>query len=360
MGEDKPQTTEQTQRSESSPWSAAQPLLQKLIDSYGGMSTAVTPAQKAATDRLTADTTGMPNFGAASAGGLDKAFNFSTAPQVGMLGDTLNTLKGNLSPIASGSQLNPWETPGFSDAINTMSSDITKRVGNVYAGSGRDPSGAGSFAKSLGRGLTEGIAPVIASQYNTNAGRMDDANKTLFNAGGSTASGEANLGMLPINTALAGVNAVPGAATAYSAPGATQLGAANTAYSTPWTNLAQLLAPATTLGSMGGTTVGSGTSTTTPANSMLSNIIGGGSAGIGMLSMLMSDERVKEGIREVGKLHDGQPIMSYRYKGQPETHIGLLAQETIKSKPHAVGHMGMGLLGIDYEKATDESARMAA
>src|SRR5665647_587706 len=97
-----------------------------------------------------------------------------------------------------------------------------------------------------------------------------------------------------------------------------------------WTNLASLLTPAATIGSLGGQTSGSGTSTTTPANNMLSNIIGGGSAGIGMLSMLMSDKRLKTDITPVGKLDDGQTIHRYRFKGQPEMHIGLLAQDVQK------------------------------
>lgn len=360
MGPNSPQTTQQSQNSVSSPWTAAQPMLQSLIDKYSGQSTAVTPAQTAAANNLTSSTSDIPNMGASATGALNSAFGFSTTPQIGQLSDSLKQLQSNTAPISDPNNLNPYNTPGFSDALGTMTNDITKNVKNVYAGSGRDPAGAGSFAGSLGRGLVQGEAPVIAGQYNTNVSNMMGANKTAFDAGNTAATGEANLGMLPIATGLQGVGAVPGQASAYSAAGATGLGAANAAYQTPWTNLQSLLTPAATIGSLGGQTNASGTSTTTPANNMLSNIIGGGSAGIGMLSMLMSDKRAKTDIQPVGKLDDGQTIHKFRYKGRPEMHIGLLAQEVQKKVPSAVGRMPSGMLGVDYDRATQKSARMAA
>jgi hypothetical protein len=284
MGGNSPQTTQQTQNSVSSPWTAAQPLLTSLLGSYGDQSTAVTPAQTAAMAQLTGDTSAIPNQGAAASGAVGSALNFNTTPQVGMLSNSLNSLQTNLNPTASGANLDPYSTPGFSDALKTMTQDTTNAVKGVYAGSGRDPSGAGSFAQSLGRGITQGEAPVIASQANQNIANMMGANSTLFNAGNTAAIGEAGLGATGAGVNLAGVNAAPGAATAYSAPGSTALGSANAAYQTPWTNLASLLTPAATIGSLGGQTNASGTSTTTPANNMFSNILGGVAGGAGLLS----------------------------------------------------------------------------
>jgi hypothetical protein len=65
-----------------------------------------------------------------------------------------------------------------------------------------------------------------------------------------------------------------------------------------------------------------------------------------------SDIRSKEDIRPVGRLNNGLPIYSYRYKGDNRTQIGLLAQEVAQVKPHAVGDMGDGLLGVDYAEAS--------
>lgn len=355
-GEDK-QTTEQSQSSTTSPWSAAQPMLKGLIDKFSGLNTDVTGGQKSALDTLTSATSNLPNFGAQGAGAVGNFFNMSTTPQVGMLSDAFSKLQGNLGATASGAELDPYSTPGFGDAINTMSKDITNRVKGTYAGSGRDPSGAGSFAGTLGRGLTEGISPVIAAQFNQNKSNQMGAANTLFNAGGSTASGMTAQQMAQLGAGATGLGLIPQLMSAYTAPGQAQLGAANASYAQPFANLMQLLQPSAALGAMGSQSSGTGTSTTTQPQNTMSNIMGGLSGGIGLLS-LMSDERAKDDIERVGRLDDGQPIFRYHYKGSDVPQIGLLAQRVRNVAPEAVEEVG-GMLRVNYGKATDRAAEIA-
>lgn len=68
-----------------------------------------------------------------------------------------------------------------------------------------------------------------------------------------------------------------------------------------------------------------------------------------------SDKRLKENIRPVGKTFDGQNIYSYNFKGDPQTQIGLMAQEVEKHHPEAVGLAG-GYKTVRYDKATDDAA----
>jgi hypothetical protein len=63
---------------------------------------------------------------------------------------------------------------------------------------------------------------------------------------------------------------------------------------------------------------------------------------------LMSDVRVKEDIREVGEMHDGTPIYTYKYKTGGPHMMGVMAQEVAQTKPHAIAHMGGGMLGVKY------------
>ena len=70
----------------------------------------------------------------------------------------------------------------------------------------------------------------------------------------------------------------------------------------------------------------------------------------------MSDKRMKENIKAIGKLFDGQVVHSFNYKGDPRTQIGLIAQEVEDHKPHAVGVAG-GMKTVDYDKATSGAAR---
>jgi hypothetical protein len=110
----------------------------------------------------------------------------------------------------------------------------------------------------------------------------------------------------------------------------------------------------------GGLSGGSGSSTTTsPAPNTLSQGIGAGMQGLGILGSLfgLSDERAKENIEPVGKTYDGQNIYRYNFKGDPRTQIGLLAQEEAYRDPGNVKRIGIGdLLGVDYRGATDDAA----
>lgn len=346
MGDKTPATTTQQQsgttNSTTNPWSAATPLLESLIGKYSNVSTDPTAAQTSATGNLVSAASGVPTFAPQAASAINNTFG-----NAGMLNSNLAAITKNLGGTASGANLDPYSTPGFGDAINTAMGDITKQVKGVYAGSGRDPSGAGSFAGSLGRGLTQGIAPIIQSQANQNTQNMMNANNTLFNAGVGTA------GALNSNTAagLSGAAALPGVATA---PAAAQVGAANAQQALPYQNLLAQLQAAGMLGGMGstssGTSTGNATGTQTPANNPLMNVLGGISAGAGLIGAF-SDADLKEDIKPVGKLYDGQDVFSYRFKGDNVPQIGLLAQEVEKAVPEAVGESG-GFKTVRYDLAT--------
>jgi hypothetical protein len=85
----------------------------------------------------------------------------------------------------------------------------------------------------------------------------------------------------------------------------------------------------------------------------------GATEGIGsllaMLPAMFSDRRLKDDIEKIGKTFDGQDIVRYRYKGEPATQIGLIAQDVEKHHPGAVGLAG-GYRTVDYRKATEDAA----
>jgi hypothetical protein len=346
MGEPTPATTQTTGSSQ--PWSPATPLLTSLISKYGSMDTGVTPGQTNALTNLNASAAGIPDLGPTATAGVQKLFGSDSSPQVGMLGQGYDTLRANLGDTASGKDLNPYTTPGFGDALSTLTDNITKATKGVYAGSGRDPTGAGSFAGSLGRGLMQGEAPIIQSQFNTNKSNQMDAAKTLFSGAGSTAGGTTaaqQASFANILQGLGGAGMLPGI---YTSPSTAQVGAANALYSQPFQNLTQLLTPSLGMAALGTNTTG--TSTMTPANNPLNNIIGGISAGAGLAGTLFSDIETKEDVEHVGKLNDGQNIYSYKYKGDDTPRLGLIAQEVLEHVPEAVHDVG-GVLAVDYPLA---------
>src|SRR5882672_651635 len=108
---------------------------------------------------------------------------------------------------------------------------------------------------------------------------------------------------------------------------------------------------------VGSASGGTGT-TSSPGPSTASQAVGGITSGLGILGSLMSlsDARVKDDIRPIGKTFDGQTIYRFRFKGDPRTQIGLIAQEAEKRHPHAVGEGLGGLKHIDYGDATEHAA----
>lgn len=75
-------------------------------------------------------------------------------------------------------------------------------------------------------------------------------------------------------------------------------------------------------------------------------------------SSFFSDERLKEDVEDIGRTHDGQKIVKFRYKGDKgPKQIGLIAQDVEKHHPDAVGLAG-GYKTVDYDKATQDAASM--
>ena len=72
-------------------------------------------------------------------------------------------------------------------------------------------------------------------------------------------------------------------------------------------------------------------------------------------SPFFSDARLKDNIEPIGKTFDGENIVKFSYKGSPQKHIGLLAQDVEKRHPEAVGLAG-GYKTVDYDEATKDAA----
>jgi hypothetical protein len=76
-------------------------------------------------------------------------------------------------------------------------------------------------------------------------------------------------------------------------------------------------------------------------------------SGLSLASLAkLSDRRLKTDVRPVGRLHDGQTVYAYRFRGSPRTELGLLAQEVEKRRPDAVHRHPSGFKMVDYGRAT--------
>lgn len=112
-------------------------------------------------------------------------------------------------------------------------------------------------------------------------------------------------------------------------------------------------------GGSGGGGIGSAIGTAASIVSLGNAAMSAGSwIGANVLPALMafSDKRMKTDIKPIGKTFDGQTIHRYKYKGDPKTQIGLIAQEVEKAHPKAVGLAG-GMKTVNYDTATREAAK---
>lgn len=211
-------------------------------------------------------------------------------------------------------------------------------------------------------------APVIANLMNQGYSQGVATALSQQQAGMSGANAIGNLGIAGQNAALTGANQQVNAGTLQQTTQQAADTAAYDQYKTaqayPYQQAQWLAGMDTSIGNaMGSSTSGTGT-TTTPTNTW-SQALGAVTSGTGILGSTgafgsagwlaaLSDERAKENIESVGKTHDGQIIYKFNYKGHPQTHIGLLAQEVEKKNPDAVQEKN-GLKYVDYDAATADS-----
>lgn len=380
-GEQRQETTsQQQQNSITQPWSPTRGTLMDLLGRFSSLGSQGAPdSQINAIANLQGAAGALPNLGPDALGAIQRLYGSDTSGSVGMLNQGYADLARNIGGTARGEELDPYKTPGFADSVSRMTNDITDRVKSVYAASGRDPSGAGSFAGSLGKGLTEGIAPVIQNQFNTNnANRFNAANR-LFDASGSTAGAITQQNQVPLENAMKAIAASGTLPGLFMQPATAQLDAATKGADLPWQNVSRWLQGVLPIAALGSESSGtsSGTQTRVQPESTLGNVMGGltgltgllgqtgafaGAQGAGWLSSMLpmlalSDERVKENIAEVGETHDGQPLYSYNYIGDKVPRIGLMAQDVEKRQPDAVVEIG-GVKAVDYGKALSGARRI--
>jgi hypothetical protein len=130
--------------------------------------------------------------------------------QQGAINQNYQDYQKATQPLASNTNYNPYDTPGFKDALSTTIADITNSTNGQFAAAGRDFSGANSQA--LGRGIMQGVAPTIAQQYNQNIQNQQGAAGNLYNAGNTNAGLLSGLQQQYLQNQGQGVGAAAGAA----------------------------------------------------------------------------------------------------------------------------------------------------
>jgi len=265
---------------------------------------------------------------------------------------------GAANPLTA-AQIQQYQNPYTQNVVNatnasmadTNAQQIAQLQGNQIA------------QGALGGNATGVAKGILAGQQALNMANVDsNLYQQSYNSGLATAgqqfqqnplaasSAIANYGVAGQNAALSGAGAqIAGGTlqqqTAQAADTANQA-AYNQQQAYPFQTLQWLAGLGTGVGgALGSSSTGQ---TTAPAPNQTAQYLGAGIAGAGLL---LSDRREKEDIHKIGQTNDGQPIFRYRYKGSPEWHMGLIAQEVEKDHPGAV-HGINGRKFIDLKGAT--------
>lgn len=214
MGGTSTQQSATQQSSKTSPWEPTQGILKDILGGVSGQFGNYAPnaAETGAINTLSRNAQNAPNY-APQAMQLSKdLMGGGTGPSAGILNDAYANYQKQLNPIANQSN-DPMQAPGMQALLETIRGDVSNNINGLFAGAGRDLSGA--HAQALGRGISQGEAAPLLAQYNQNVQNQTGAAGNLFTAGGATASGLQDLSQQGLqNRALGldvGINGVPAA-----------------------------------------------------------------------------------------------------------------------------------------------------
>lgn len=212
--------TSQTQQSTTNPWEPATPALRGLLGQVqtGLNNTGVTPQESWGLASLVENANkNASQYAPQISNFAQTLFNGGGATdQAGNIDANYQRYVGQTNPLASNMNYDPYQTPGFKDAIGTLTNDITNNVNGQFAAAGRDFSGANSMA--LGRGIAQGVAPTIAAQYNQNVQNQQGAADRLYGGGNTNAGLLSGLQQQKLANMGQGVNAAGAASEAQNAP----------------------------------------------------------------------------------------------------------------------------------------------
>lgn len=206
MGGESKQT--QTQNSTTAPWAAAQPALTGILSqvNQGLGNTALNANETGAIDSMVKNAGAASQFAPQIADFAKTLFAGGGATdQAGNVNANYQRYVDQTNPLASNTNYNPLETPGFKDALSTTIADITNSTNGQFAAAGRDFSGANS--QTLGRGIMQGVAPTIAAQYNQNVQNQQGAAGNLYQAGNTNAGILAGMNQQKLSNQGQGVTA---------------------------------------------------------------------------------------------------------------------------------------------------------
>jgi hypothetical protein len=192
-------TTQQTQ-----PWVPAVPALQGILGQLDPSTAKLTDNENAALGGLAGNAGFLDQF-TPQATSLANTLLAGGPDRTGLVNNAYAAYQKALQPFASGDYVNPASNPALQGYLSTIQSDVANQVNGMFAGAGRDLSGAN--LQTLARGIAQGEAPVLNDAYNTARNQQIAAINSLYGAGNTTGGLLSNLDQVKLGNEQAGLNA---------------------------------------------------------------------------------------------------------------------------------------------------------
>src|SRR5499426_2063305 len=199
--------SETTSSQQTTPWAPAAPALGGILAKIGQINPDLTTTETNALDRLSANANAGNPFAPAIGGVANTLLSGGGPDRTGMVNDAYAQYRAALAPTASGAFLDPNSNPFFGNTTSNIADSVISAARDQFAGAGRDPSGAGSFAGTIGREVASALAPMYAQAYDAERVRQLAAITGLYGAGAQTAGALSGLDQAKLGNMQAGITA---------------------------------------------------------------------------------------------------------------------------------------------------------
>lgn len=281
----KSQTTNTQSTATNSAYAPTKPGIDSIVGSLTGKigGSELTGNENAAFGELTANAqAGNPYAGGIGLLANDLLAGGGAKDQTGNVQSYYDSYRGVLDPYANGSHMGPGGNTALNGYLDTIGNDVQNRVNGMFAAGGRARSGANTG--TLARGIAEGTAPILAQQYNTDVQRQLEAAGARYGAGNQTAGILSGMGQTDLQNRTAGIDASAAALANRDAAANQMLSIENQKRQLPLQNYGGILNMLAPIGQAFGTQNSNSTSNTEMKEDPLRALIGGGVAGLGLLT----------------------------------------------------------------------------
>lgn len=284
-GKSKQESTTQ-QSSTTEPWKPTLGLLNDIVGGIQGQfgNYQPTAAETGAINTIAANAGNAPNYGPQARALANTMMGDTTGANAGMLGNAYADYQRTMNPYVSADYLDPTKAPGMAAVLDTIKNDVSNNINGMFAGAGRDLSGA--HAQTLARGLSQGMAAPLLNQYNQNVAAQQGAARSLYDAGSATAGGLQNFTQQGLANQATGLDIAGNASNAENAGAMGILSAEALRRGLPLQNLSGILGMALPIAGLGGQSTGTATTTQTSAANPWQTAIGGALGGAGLFGSM--------------------------------------------------------------------------